>query len=145
MHTASDNDIQHNRKLLDRLAHVIPKIVDAFDPDEIILFGSYARGEAEPYSDVDLLIIVEDIKLRFQDRSLRALDVVKDRDHDHIMCISPFVYTKDELKIMLEQKESFLISALEESILVWKKAKSTDVERQLEYKEIDSDFKTYLN
>ena len=35
------------------------RIVSRFDPDKIILFGSHARGEAGPDSDVDLLVIME--------------------------------------------------------------------------------------
>ena len=42
------NDIQ---ELADR-------IVRDFEPDRIILFGSYARGTAGPDSDVDLLVIL---------------------------------------------------------------------------------------
>lgn len=33
-------------------------IVEGFDPDKIILFGSYARGDAGPDSDADLLIVM---------------------------------------------------------------------------------------
>jgi predicted nucleotidyltransferase len=40
----------------------IPKltqsIVSNFAPERVILFGSYARGEAEADSDVDLLVIM---------------------------------------------------------------------------------------
>ena len=32
--------------------------MDRFDPDQIILFGSQARGTASPGSDVDLLVIM---------------------------------------------------------------------------------------
>ncbi len=35
-------------------------IVDALHPDEVILFGSRARADAGPESDVDLLVIVPD-------------------------------------------------------------------------------------
>ena len=35
------------------------RIVSRFDPEKIILFGSHARGEAGPDSDVDLLVIME--------------------------------------------------------------------------------------
>jgi len=33
------------------------RIVEAVHPDKIILFGSHARGDAGPDSDVDLLIV----------------------------------------------------------------------------------------
>ncbi len=34
------------------------RIVEGFHPLRIILFGSHARGEARPDSDVDLLVVV---------------------------------------------------------------------------------------
>ena len=38
---------------------VVRQIVDRFDPERIILFGSYATGHARAESDVDLLIVME--------------------------------------------------------------------------------------
>jgi predicted nucleotidyltransferase len=35
------------------------KIVLDFQPEKIILFGSHARGDARPDSDVDLLVIMD--------------------------------------------------------------------------------------
>ena len=35
------------------------EIAKAFNPDKIILFGSYAKGNATAESDVDLLVIME--------------------------------------------------------------------------------------
>lgn len=37
---------------------MVSRIINSFDPDKIILFGSYARGTAGPDSDVDLLIVM---------------------------------------------------------------------------------------
>jgi len=37
---------------------MVERLVDRFDPDQIILFGSQARGTAEESSDVDLLVIM---------------------------------------------------------------------------------------
>ena len=34
------------------------KIAEKYSPQEIILFGSHARGEAQSASDVDLLVIL---------------------------------------------------------------------------------------
>lgn len=39
------------------LRDVIRRVVEAADPDKIILFGSAARGEMGPNSDLDLLVI----------------------------------------------------------------------------------------
>lgn len=34
-------------------------IIEKFDPDRIVLFGSYAYGNPQPWSDVDLLVVME--------------------------------------------------------------------------------------
>jgi predicted nucleotidyltransferase len=40
------------------LSEVVDRIVHKFHPEKIILFGSWARGEAREDSDLDLLVIV---------------------------------------------------------------------------------------
>jgi predicted nucleotidyltransferase len=37
---------------------MVLRIVERFDPERIILFGSAARGDAGPDSDVDLLVVM---------------------------------------------------------------------------------------
>jgi predicted nucleotidyltransferase len=39
------------------LADIVRRVVEAAQPDKIILFGSAARGEMGPNSDIDLLVI----------------------------------------------------------------------------------------
>ena len=39
------------------LARMVQAIVDEVDPEQVILFGSRARGDAKPDSDVDLVVI----------------------------------------------------------------------------------------
>lgn len=40
------------------LAEIIRRLVDAFHPDRIYLFGSKGRGEEESDSDYDLMVVV---------------------------------------------------------------------------------------
>ncbi len=40
------------------IREMVKRIVSRFDPDKVILFGSHARGDAGPDSDVDLLIVM---------------------------------------------------------------------------------------
>lgn len=43
----------------ERIEEMVRRIVSQFHPDKIILFGSHARGEAGPDSDVDLLVVMQ--------------------------------------------------------------------------------------
>jgi predicted nucleotidyltransferase len=37
---------------------MVRRIVSQFHPEQVILFGSHARGDAGPDSDVDLLVVM---------------------------------------------------------------------------------------
>ena len=41
------------------IAEVVKRIAETFDPERVILFGSYAYGRPRPDSDVDLLVVLE--------------------------------------------------------------------------------------
>ena len=43
------------------IADMVRRIVERFSPDKVILFGSYARGEGCPHSDVDLLVLFPEV------------------------------------------------------------------------------------
>ena len=40
------------------LTEILRRLVDAFNPDHIYLFGSRARGDSAPDSDYDLLMVI---------------------------------------------------------------------------------------
>ena len=46
------------------LQEIVRRLVRAVDPDRIVLFGSRARSDARPDSDLDLLIVKESGELR---------------------------------------------------------------------------------
>ncbi|MGD2176088.1 MAG: nucleotidyltransferase domain-containing protein [Candidatus Brocadiaceae bacterium] len=41
-----------------RIREMVDRIVREFRPERVILFGSHARGEGGPDSDVDLLVVM---------------------------------------------------------------------------------------
>ena len=47
------------------------RIVREFDPLQIILFGSQARGDADRHSDIDLLVVFEELT----DKRKTAVDI----------------------------------------------------------------------
>jgi predicted nucleotidyltransferase len=40
------------------IRRMVRRIVERFKPEKVILFGSHARGDAGPDSDVDLLVVM---------------------------------------------------------------------------------------
>ena len=50
--------VEHHRSQI--ISDLISRIVDAAHPLRIILFGSAARGEMGPESDIDVLVVMPD-------------------------------------------------------------------------------------
>ena len=76
--------------------------------EQVILFGSLARGDAVPGSDADLLVIVRQADLPFFERSIRY------RPEDAGIGVDVFVYTRDEIAVALADERSFVTHALQE-------------------------------
>jgi len=62
---------------------MVRRIVEGFDPEMIVLFGSHARGSAGPDSDVDLLVVMpvcgskRDLTIRIR-KALAGMGLAKD-------------------------------------------------------------------
>ena len=77
------------------LQEAAERLAAKFQPQRIILFGSYAQGTADEHSDVDLLVICairgSRRKLMVEmDRTLRGLNFARD-----IMVLSPEEFERD--------------------------------------------------
>ena len=84
---------------------------------EILLFGSFARGNFTPESDVDLLVIVEETNVPFL---LRA-DPYRDTFSDLPFDVWPLVYTQEERDRMLREENAFMRSALSETVTLYRR------------------------
>jgi|DewCreStandDraft_1066081.scaffolds.fasta_scaffold58253_1 predicted nucleotidyltransferase len=59
------------------LAKIVRRLVAAYQPERIYLFGSVARGEAGPDSDYDLLVVVPDDAPPARKRSRLAYEALR--------------------------------------------------------------------
>ena len=87
------------------IRRMVDKLVREYQPEKVILFGSYARGTPDPDSDVDLLIIKETSE-RPIDRRLAVAKIVSDPE-----CFVPFqplVLTPEELAERLRVGDQFV-------------------------------------
>lgn len=83
--------------------------------EKIILFGSYARGEAREDSDIDVLIITkkEDFRLRRGILGLAFDLLFETREY-----ISPKVISKDDYEHLIDIQTSFIKNVIEDGIIV---------------------------
>ncbi len=87
----------------------------AYEPEKIILFGSMARGDADEYSDIDL-IVIKDTKQRFV---RRLVEITEFSPLD--VGVDVLVYTPKELEAMLAEGNPFIEKALEEGKVLYEK------------------------
>ena len=74
---------------------VTRKIAETFHPHRIIAFGSYARGEQKPDSDLDLIVEMESDK-PFYERGLGIAALFRDRR----WALDLLVYTPNEFAFL---------------------------------------------
>ncbi len=99
IHQADDPEVKVSGAQVDFLPEIIDRIVEAVNPLRIILFGSVARGDAGPDSDIDLLVILNEITDRKVQRVairqlLAGLPVPKD-----ILVATPAEVARSEWRI----------------------------------------------
>lgn len=83
---------------------IVKTLQEQYQPEKIILFGSYASGKARPDSDIDLLIIKSTHK-PFFDRLLEVRGIVSDSRRG--FPFDPIVLTPTELKKRLSRGDQF--------------------------------------
>jgi predicted nucleotidyltransferase len=54
-----------NSEIVIKLSKYKMLVSEYFDVDQVVLFGSYAKGNQHEYSDIDVAIIVNSIQLDF--------------------------------------------------------------------------------
>ena len=86
-----------------------------YQPDKIILFGSYARGESDEYSDLDFVVIKKKTGKRFLER---LIEVAKLIDND-LGNVDVFVYTPEEFERMIEWENPFIERVLKEGRVLY--------------------------
>ena len=98
-----------DKKLRKLIQEIVDHITREYQPDKIILYGSYAYGKPTEHSDIDLLI-VKDTDKRRVDRFVEISRLIYEPGR-HIS-ISPLVYTPKELEERLSLGDDFIQEVL---------------------------------
>lgn len=105
--------------MLERVREAVQQLASRrSEIEQVLLFGSLARGDAGPGSDVDLLVLLQESSVPFLDRAvLYRLSGVG-------IGVDIFAYTREEFEEMMREGNSFLKQALREGILLYERAGS---------------------
>jgi predicted nucleotidyltransferase len=101
-----------------KIDDIVNRIAAKFNPDKIILFGSYAAGNPNSDSDIDLLVI-KDTDLP---RHKRSFDIQKFLIGSMIP-MDILVYTAKEFEQEKNERSSFLFSAIKTSKILYERRK----------------------
>jgi predicted nucleotidyltransferase len=89
------------------------QISEQFHPQRIILFGSYAYGNPQPESDVDLLVIMK-TSFRTTEQALQIR-----RQLNIMFGLDLLIYTPERLAQRLQWGDSFLREIIEKGIVLY--------------------------
>src|SRR2546423_6743384 len=90
------------------LTDVTRRIVDEFNPHQVILFGSRAWGEPRPDSDIDLMVIMDSDE-RPGERRVRVSNVASVPP----VPMDLLVYTPEEIATRQAMRDFFILRILE--------------------------------
>ena len=95
------------------IQELVRQIVDQFQPERIILFGSYARGNPRPESDIDLLIVMQT-----DQREMQQALAIRQKINP-LFGVDLLVYTPDRLEQRLNLADSFLREILDQGLILY--------------------------
>lgn len=86
-----------------KLREVVRRLVAAYQPLRIYLFGSVARGDAEPDSDYDLLVVAPDDATPERKRSRLAYEALRGTGvaADVLVCTRSYFEARRHLRASL--------------------------------------------
>ncbi|MCX8193707.1 MAG: nucleotidyltransferase domain-containing protein [Nitrososphaeria archaeon] len=101
-------DIERSEEIFSKIEKYKCILIQKLRPDLIILFGSFATGEFNEGSDVDILVVA-DFKQPFLDRIKLLLEL----NEESRLPLEPVGYTLEEFQEMLRRGNKFIIEVLE--------------------------------
>ena len=89
------------------MSDILPKLIEIFNPEEIILFGSRIRGDAHEESDLDVILISHIFKdIPLHERFPRVRKKIKAHYSIDYLCYTPEEFDR------LKNRSTVLESAL---------------------------------
>jgi len=107
-------NIERSGEVSKKIDDYVSEVVRKLKPDLVILFGSFAIGDINEGSDIDILVVA-DFKESFLDRIRTLMDL-----NTFKIPIEPVGYTLEEFNQMKNRKNPFIMEVLEKGKVLYK-------------------------
>lgn len=111
--------MEKDKKIEDIIKEIVKVLAEKYQPEKVILFGSYAYGNQTEDSDIDLLIIKNTDKKRRVDRFVEVKQIIFNPEFN--IPVSPLVLTVDEVKGRIESGDDFIEEILTKGKVLYEK------------------------
>lgn len=102
-----------NEEIFLRIKKIAERLRKEYNASQVILYGSYARGEETRDSDIDLFVIAP-TKDRFFKRMAQVRSLIRDLRNG--LPVAPIVLTYEETKNRLRIGDQFIKEILEKGV-----------------------------
>lgn len=105
-----------DKNIKELILKIAEKIKKEYQPEKIILFGSYASGNPTKDSDLDMFIIKKTNE-RHLERWLKVRNIVY--EENLMIPFEPLIYTPEEVQKRLQIGDSFLKQILDKGEVLY--------------------------
>ena len=110
-------DIERSGEILGKIEEYAKEVVSQLKPYRIVLFGSFATGDINEGSDIDIMIVA-DFEEGFLDRMKRLMDI-----NTFEIPIEPIGYTPEEFERMMKRENPFIREVIEKGRILYERRK----------------------
>jgi len=107
-------EIERIEEVSKKIDDYVSEVVRKLNPDLVILFGSFATGDINEGSDIDILVVAN-FKEDFLDRIRTLMDM-----NTFKIPIEPVGYTPEEFQEMKRKKNTFVLEVVEKGKVLYR-------------------------
>jgi len=101
-------DLSRSQEIFESIEKYKDRVVREFNPVAVILFGSFARGDINAGSDIDIAVVAN-----FKEAFLDRIKLLLDLNDEFKLPLEPVGYTPEEFQRMRKERNPFIQEVLE--------------------------------
>jgi len=115
MHRLCRVDIERSGEISGKIENYVREVINQLNPYLVVLFGSFATGDVNEGSDVDIMVVA-DFDESFLDRIRRLMDLNIFR-----IPVEPIGYRLEEFSEMMRRGNPFITEVMEKGRVMYKR------------------------